>query len=80
MVKNPPSEAGDIGSIPARGTKVPCATWQLSLCATTRALACRNENPAQPKKKVHFLHLKVRRLYSGDRLLFLFTTPNPNSV
>ena len=54
MVKNPPSEAGDIGSIPARGTKVPCATWQLSLCATTRALACRNENPAQPKKKSAF--------------------------
>ena len=87
VVKNPPSDAGDVGSIPARGTKIPCATWQLSLHATTRQLACRNENPAQPKK-VHFLHPKVRRPYSGDRelqprsllLLFLFTTPNPNSV
>ena len=90
VVKNPPSDAGDMGSIPARGTKIPCATWQLSVCATTREPACHNENPAQPKKKkiVHFLHLKVRQSYSGDRelqpgsllLLFLFTTPNPNSV
>ena len=54
VVKNPPSDAEDMGSIPARGTKIPCATWQLSLHATTRALACRNENPAQPKKKSAF--------------------------
>ena len=88
VVKNPPSDAEDMGSIPAWGTKIPCATWQLSLHATTRALACRNENPAQPKKKVHFLHPKERQPYSGDRELqpgslllhFLFTTPNPNSV
>ena len=88
VVKNPPSDAEDMGSIPARGTKIPCATWQLSLRATTRALACRNENPAQPKKKVYFLHPKERQPYSGDRELqpgslllhFLFTTPNPNSV
>ena len=51
VVKNPPSDAGDMGSIPARGTKIPCATWQLSVCATTREPACHNENPAQPKKK-----------------------------
>ena len=32
-VKNPPSNAGDAGSIPGRGTKVPHATGQLSLRA-----------------------------------------------
>ena len=36
VVKNPPSNAGDVGSIPGQGTKIPHATGQLSLCATTR--------------------------------------------
>ena len=35
MVKNPPSNAGDAGSIPGQGTKIPHATGQLSLRATT---------------------------------------------
>ena len=35
MVKNPPSNAGDVGSIPAWGTKIPCASRQLSLHAAT---------------------------------------------
>ena len=30
MVKNPPSNAGDTGSIPGRGTKIPHAAGQLS--------------------------------------------------
>ena len=30
VVKNPPSNAGDTGFIPARGTKIPHATGQLS--------------------------------------------------
>ena len=34
MVKNPPSNAGDEGSVPGRGTKIPHA-GQLSPCATT---------------------------------------------
>ena len=38
MVKNPPSDAGDMGSIPAWGTKIPCATWQLSVCAQLESL------------------------------------------
>ena len=33
MVKNPPSNAGDVGSIPGRGTKFPHAAGQLSPCA-----------------------------------------------
>ena len=33
VVKNSPSNAGDVGSIPAQGTKIPQV--QLSQCATT---------------------------------------------
>ena len=35
VVKNPPSNAGDAGSIPGQGTKMPHATGQLSPHATT---------------------------------------------
>ena len=31
VVKNPPSNAGDVGFIPGRGTKIPCTLGQLSL-------------------------------------------------
>ena len=41
-VKNPPSNAGDTGSIPGQETKIPHATGQLSLCATTRDPMCQN--------------------------------------
>ena len=36
MVENPPSNAGDVGSIPGLGTKIPHAVGQLSPCTTTR--------------------------------------------
>ena len=36
VVKNPPSNAGDVGSIPGQGTKIPHASGQLSPRATTR--------------------------------------------
>ena len=39
VVKNPPSNAEDTGSIPVQGTKIPHATGQLSLRATTTELA-----------------------------------------
>ena len=35
VVKNPPSNAGDTGSIPGRGAKIPHATGQLSLHTAT---------------------------------------------
>ena len=35
VVKNQPSNAGDSGSIPGRGTKIPHAEGQLSLSAAT---------------------------------------------
>ena len=36
MVKNLLCNAGDAGSIPGEGIKIPSAVWQLSLHATTR--------------------------------------------
>ena len=35
MVKNLPCNAGDVGLIPGRGTKIPHAAEQLSPCALT---------------------------------------------
>ena len=43
VVKNPPSNAGDTGSIPGQGTKIPHAVGQLSPCATTTELMRLNE-------------------------------------
>ena len=40
VVKNPPSNAGDAGSIPGRGTKIPHAAGQLSPRASTIEPAC----------------------------------------
>ena len=36
MVKNPPSNAGDVGSISGQGAKIPHAMGQLSPCAATK--------------------------------------------
>ena len=35
MVENPPANAGDVGSIPGQGTKIPHAVEKLSPCAAT---------------------------------------------
>ena len=35
MVENLPCNAGNMGSIPSLGTKIPHALGQLNLCATT---------------------------------------------
>ena len=42
MVKNLPSNAGDVCSIPGRGTKIPRAAGQLSPHAATTEAACFN--------------------------------------
>ena len=46
VVKNPPSSAGDAGSIPGQGTKIPYATGQLSSRTTSTELTrLQRENP-----------------------------------
>ena len=49
MVKNPSSNAGDTGSIPGQGTKIPLALAQLSWCFKTRTCASRGGAPQQEK-------------------------------
>ena len=51
VVKNPPSNAGDTGSIPGRGTKIPHATGQLSPCAATTELVHLNKRARLLKTK-----------------------------
>ena len=58
MVKNPPSNAGDMGSIPGQGTKIPHDAGKpspLRPCATTReagALQPRPKAATKLKKKI----------------------------
>ena len=65
MVKTPHSKPGDRGSIPGQRTKIPHATGQLSLCATTpepmcsRACTSQLEKPASHNKRSHVLQLRV---------------------
>ena len=54
MVKNPPCNAGDMGSIPSQGTEIPHTTEQLSPRATPREFALQQKIPrattrTQPK-------------------------------
>ena len=49
MIKNPPSNAGDLGSTPGRETKIPHAVGQLNPCATATELAPQVEKHATTK-------------------------------
>ena len=49
MVNNPLSNAGDTGSIPDQGNKIPHAVGQLSPCATTIELVHLNERAHVPQ-------------------------------
>ena len=49
MLKSPACNAGDEGSIPGHGTKIPHAKGQLSLYATTREKPTyHKEDPSNP--------------------------------
>ena len=48
MVKNSPSNAGNSGSMPGRGTKTPQAKGQLSLHAATREDRLPQQRPRAP--------------------------------
>ena len=49
MGKDPPYNAGDMGSIPGQGTKIPQDAGQLSPRATSTELACLNERGCMPQ-------------------------------
>ena len=59
MVKNPPSNAEDAGSIPDQGTKIPHATGKLSqhlqlLSTRTLEPTSHNEEPGRQKKRKRY--------------------------
>ena len=61
-VKNMLYKAGDTGSIPGQGTKIPHAVGQLGLRAETReAFSCHSEEPEQPKKKKEWTCTQIPR-------------------
>ena len=68
MVKNLFCNAGDVGSIPGQGTKIPHAMGQLSPCATTREPTCpgarapqlETRKPAQLERHPHAATKRAR--------------------
>ena len=48
MVKNPVSNAGDMGLSPGRGTKIPHAVGKLRLCATAKTQCNQNYKKRKP--------------------------------
>ena len=58
MVRNPPCDAGDIGSIPGPGTKIPHAVEQLSPCTTTGEFMCCNERFPRATSKTKCSQIK----------------------
>ena len=59
MVKNPPSNAREAGSIPGQGTKIPHAVGQLSPCTAAREACALQRRPAQPKKILFLSQLRL---------------------
>ena len=53
MVKNPPCNAGESGSIPGWGTKIPHAEGQLSQTATTMEAAHHNSESVCHNERSH---------------------------
>ena len=58
VVKNPPSNAGDAGSIPSQGTKIPCAAGQLSPRAATTEPAHHNKRARVPRQRSRVSQLR----------------------
>ena len=53
MVKNPPSNAGDTGSIPGRGARIPHAAGQLSPRTTATEPTCSGARTTTREKPAH---------------------------
>ena len=53
VVKNPPCNAGDTGSIPGRENKIPCVAEQLSLCATTKTQGSQIKEALQILRRIN---------------------------
>ena len=69
MFKNPPCNAGDLGSIPGQGTKIPDAAKQLSPGATTTE-ACVQRLPSPRTTTTEPAHHDYRA--RAPRLEFMY--------
>lgn len=54
VVKNPSLSAGDMGSIPGWGTKIPHAAGNQAGTANEEPTS-HNKDPAQPKEKIYII-------------------------
>ena len=54
VVENPPCKAGDMGLVPAQGTKIPYATGKPSLCTASKIQLGK---AAKTKKDIGGTHL-----------------------
>ena len=59
VVKNPPSNAVDAGSIPGWGTKIPHAAEQLSLRTVTTEHACSGARTTREPRAAQLLSLRA---------------------
>ena len=66
-VKNPPSNAGDSGSTPGRGTKIPHASGQLSSHASMREPVCRKLQSPRALEPGHRAKLKRENPHATTR-------------
>ena len=65
MFKNPPCNAGDLGSIPGQGTKIPDAAKQLSPGATTTEACVQRLPSPRTTTRVHVLQWKDPSVTQG---------------
>ena len=78
MVKDLPSNAGDLGSIPGLGTRIPHTTGQLSSHAATREAMDRSEDTVQPKLKKKRKVLEVKLSLFASNVVFYIEYPKRN--
>ena len=57
VIKNPPSNAGHVGSTPGRGTKIPDAKGLLSLCVTMMSPHATTRGTLRTTGKICALHI-----------------------
>ena len=65
MVKNLPSNAGDMGLIPARATKIPHAARQLRLHSAMKTECSQNKNKVKNLKNPQIYSLIVLEVQTG---------------
>ena len=77
VVKNLPSNAGDVGSIPGWGTKIPYASQQLSLCAATIEPVLQRLGAAPTEARGPWSPFSATTEATAIRSLYIATTDRP---